>query len=142
LRHLLAGHVEEIVRPAERLMAELPARATLSGTLRAVLDRSLAAYASRGGLHQVFLERVSQDSRLRALAAGFRERGLAIGRKLVEHFAGPAARADEEATAQLLIGILEFCTHIGLTHPSLVTPQRASAVAIEMIACYFALPAR
>jgi AcrR family transcriptional regulator len=138
LKHLLTQHVEMLLQPAEALVRNLPPAATIGPTLTALVRESLRTHTAHAGLHRVFTERIMQDAKLRELAGVFRERGLQLGRTLVTRFGGARARADLEASAQVLIGLLEFCTHIGVLYPSQVTPHRACAVGCAMLCAYFA----
>jgi len=78
-----------------------------------------------------------KDPGLHLIAHQFRERGLELGRTLVKRFGGSLARKDVEATAQVVGGLVEFSTHIGLLYPSAVDNTRACSVAINMIKAYF-----
>lgn len=138
LKHLLTQHVEELLQPAEAFVRELPRHATIAPTLAALLRTSLRTHVAHAGLHRVFTERILQDAKLQALAGAFRERGLQLGRTLVSRFGGARATADLEASAEVLIGLLDFCTHIGVLYPSTVTPRRACAVGCAMLCAYFA----
>ncbi len=137
LQRVLYAHVEEILQPAEAVMAAPPRRATLSSTLRELIDCSISVHRNDPGLHRVFHERVMKDESLRAMAAGFRERGLEIGRTLVKRFGGALAKKDAEGTAQVFIGLFEFCTHIGSLYPSSVTTEHACKIGIDMTVAYF-----
>jgi len=137
LKQLLTHHVEMLLQPAETLLAHLPRNADMAATLTTLLRDSLRTHAAHAGLHSVFTERILQDAKLRQLSGVFRERGLQLGRLLIARFGGARAKADLEAAAQVLVGLLEFCTHIGILYPSNVTPERACAVGSAMLCAYF-----
>ncbi|MCX7004149.1 MAG: helix-turn-helix domain containing protein, partial [bacterium] len=118
LKQLLTQHVEMLLQPAEAFLAQLPRTADMAGTLATLLHDSLRTHAAHAGLHTVFTEPIMQDAKLRQLADVFRERGLQLGRILLARFGGARATADLEASAHVLVGLLEFCTHIGTLYSS------------------------
>lgn len=137
LRCILQEHAAVVLQPAEAMMAALPAKATLRDTLEKMTKGSVVFRKEQAGLHRVFLERVLKDPKLHSIAAKFREAGLAVGKRMAEQFGGPRAKRDIEATAQVFIGLFEYCANIGTVYASPVTRERAVRVAINMIAAYF-----
>ncbi len=137
LKQLLTHHVEMLLQPAETFLAHLPHGADMAKTLATLLRDSLRTHAAHAGLHMVFTERIMQDAKLRQLASIFYERGLQLGRTLIARFGGARAKADREASAHVLVGLLDFCTHIGILYPSNVTAERACAVGSAMLCAYF-----
>ena len=136
LLKVLDVHVEEILRPAEGIMANLPENASLRTTLHKLIECSTGTHRQDPGLHMIFHERIMKDEKFRAMVLQYRERGLDIGRELVKRFADARVKKDTETAAQVLVGLLEFCTHIGLLYPSKVSTERACEVGIDMIAAY------
>ena len=71
------------------------------------------------------------------LASTFRARGLSVGKRITQRFGGAKAKRDVEATAQVFIGLFEYCINLGMLYPSPVTRERAIRVAMDMITAYF-----
>jgi AcrR family transcriptional regulator len=137
LQRVLTEHADSVLNPAEKIVRSLRPNATFRRTLERMMRKTLADASHDAGLHRVFHERIVKDPRLRTVAARFRERGLALGRQLVERFGGPCALKDKDAAAEVLVGLLEFCTHIGVLYPAAVTAERACAVGVDMLVVYF-----
>ena len=137
LKKVLQQYVEEVLEPAEAYMATLKAADSLDTVLRTLIAYATDIHSRHPGLHRVFLERMMKDANLQAMALQYRDRGLAIGRKLVELYGGPRTKHDPEAAAQVTVGLLEFCTNIGLLYPAAIDYTRACQVGITMIKTYF-----
>ena len=137
LQTVLRAHAEELLAPAEDETAALPPKATLRATLAKLMRGTVAFHEKHAGLHRVLLERVLEDPRLRSVSTALRARGLDVSRRIARQFGGAAATRDVEATAQLFVGLLEFCVNIGLIYPSTVSRSRAVRVATDMIAAFF-----
>lgn len=137
LQQVLRDHAESRIEPAEKLIAALPPHATLRSLLARLMGGGAAPHSQQLRLHRVYLERVLEDPRLHSVAARFRQRGHAIGMSFVKRFGGPLARKDIEASAQVFLGLLEYCETLGIVYSSAVTRDRAIRVATDMIAAYF-----
>ena len=137
LKEVLLRHVEKIVAPLEEYITAMSESAELEVVLQDLISFTITAHNTDPGIHTVFLSRIMKDPGLHLIANQFRERGLDLGRTLVSRFGGSMARKDAEATAQVVGGLVEFCTHIGLLYPSTVDNTRACTVAIDMIKAYF-----
>ena len=137
LMKLLQQHVEEVLKPAEAYMAKLKGTEKLESVLKKLIACSADIHTRHPGLHRVFLSRMMKDANLQVMALQYRDRGCAIGRELVRRFGGPRTKKDPEAAAQVVVGLLEFCTHIGLLYPSTVDYKRACRTGIDMIKSYF-----
>ncbi len=136
LKKILEEHVENILYPAEEIMNSLTKKSTLRATLKNLI-RTALDFHEEVELHRVFHERIMKDPNFHAMAAGYRDRGLEICRKLVEKFGGSKAKKELEASAQVLVGLLDFCTHVNTLYPSKITQEEACKVGIEMIIAYF-----
>jgi len=137
LKEVLVRHVEEIVTPLEEYIDAMPDSADLETVLKDLITFTIKAHNTDPGIHTVFHSRIMKDPGLHLIANQFRERGLDVGRTLVKRFGGSLAQKDAEATAQVVGGLVEFSTHIGLLYPSTVDNTRACTVAIDMIKAYF-----
>ena len=137
LQQVLSDHAESRIEPAEKMVATLPPRATLRSTLALLMSGGAAAQSQQTRMHRVFLERILEDPRLHSIAARFRQRGHDIGVGFIRRFGGPLARKDIEASAQVFLGLLEYCETLGTVYSSAVTRDRAIRVATDMIAAYF-----
>jgi AcrR family transcriptional regulator len=137
LKEVLTKHVEDIVTPLEEYISSMPDSADLKDVLRDLIGFTVKAHNTDPGIHKVFLSRIMKDPGLHLTANQFRERGLKLARILVKRFGGSMAQKDIEATVQVVSGLVEFSTHIGLLYPSNVDNTRACTVAIDMIQAYF-----
>lgn len=137
LKEVLLRHVKEIFTPLEEYIVNMPDSADLEVVLRELIGYTILFHNTDPGLHKVFHTRIMKDPGLHQIATQFRERGLELGRTLVKRFGGSLAQKDPEATAQVVVGLVEFSTHIGLLYPSEVDNNRACMVAIDMIKSYF-----
>jgi AcrR family transcriptional regulator len=142
LARVLAAHADGVLSPAEEIVESLPARASLRRTLERMVAKALESAEKEVGLHRVFHDRVAKDPNLHSVSLQFRKRGLALGRRLVERFGGACTKRDTDAAAEVVVGLLEFCTHVGILYPASVTPERASAAGIDMLVAYFSATRR
>lgn len=137
LQKVLQEHVEEILHPAEEIMANLPRNADVKSTLKKIINCFIKVQKQEFGLQNIFFERRLTDENFRKFVIQYRERGREIGRQLVTKFGSAKAKRNKEATAQVIVGLLDFCVHIGRVFPSDVTVEQACRVGIEMITSYF-----
>jgi len=136
LRKILQDHVEEILQPAEKIMKELPKDADLQTTLTRLINCSIGAHKKETGLESLFNERIVNDEKFRALVMQYRSRGHEIGRQLVKRFGKTKVKKNKETAAQVIVGLLDFCTHIGTVYPSDISTKSACKVGIDMITSY------
>jgi len=137
LATVLSAHVEELLRPAEAMIADAAPRASLRATLRALLQQSSAVQDAYPGLHRVFHERIIQDARLQEMVAGFRARSRTVIRQLFA-LHGYRRLHDPDAVAEVALGLLEYCTHIGTLHQSPISRAKACAIAADMLDTFLA----
>jgi len=142
LAHVLRQHADSLLTPGEEIVESLPARASLRKTLERVVAVALVSAKHERGLHRVFHERIVEDPNLQSLAIQYRERGLLLGRRLVERFGGACACKDTDAAAEIVVGLLDFCTHVGVLYPAAVSPERACAAGIDMLVEYLSAERR
>jgi len=136
LRRILQDHVEEILQPAEKIMQEIPKNAEVKTVLRKLINCFTEVHKKNAGLQILFHERIMNDKKFRALVMQYRNRGREIGRQLVKRFGNLKTKKNNEAEAQVIVGLLDFCTHIGTVFPSDVTIEDACQVGVNMIGAY------
>jgi len=135
LRRILQNHVEEILQPAEKVMQEIPDNAEVKTVLCKLINCFTEIHKKNAGLQIIFHERIMNDEKFRTLVMQYRNRGREIGRQLVKRFG--KKKKNNEAEAQVIVGLLDFCTHIGTVFPSNVTIEEACRVGVDMIGAYF-----
>ena len=136
LRKILQEHVEEILQPAEKVMQEIPDNAEVKDVLCKLINCFTEIHKKNEGLQILFHERIMNDEKFRALVMQYRNRGREIGRQLVKRFGCFKTKNNKEAEAQVVVGLLDFCTHIGTVFPSGVTIEEACKVGVDMIGAY------
>jgi len=134
LRKILQDHIEEILYPAEKIMREIPDNAEVKTVLSQLINCITEIHKKNAGLQIIFHERIMNDEKFRTLVMQYRNRGREIGRQLVKRFG--KKKKNNEAEAQVIVGLLDFCTHIGTVFPSNVTIEEACKVGVEMITVY------
>jgi|GEM_PF-2357580 len=137
LATVLSSHVEELLRPAEAMIAAATPRASLRATLRALLRQSSAVQDAYPGLHRVFHERIIQDARMQEMVTGFRARSRMIIRQLFA-LHGYRGQHASEAVAEVSLGLLEYCSNIGILYHSPVSREKACAIAADMLDTFLA----
>jgi len=78
-----------------------------------------------------------KDIDFQTVVAGYCERGLEICKKLVLQFGNRKAKKDLEASAQVIVGLLDVCTHINTLYPTKINREKACDIGIAMIIAYF-----
>lgn len=137
LSHIMQIHIENIMAPAEEYLRTLPPKASARDVLLALLKKD--TIADNVELHRVFHDRMQKDDRFKAIAATFQARALDIGRELVRRFGHTCATKDIDAAAEVVIALLEHCTHAGFVKPSAVSHAQTVRVGVDMIDAYFRL---
>ena len=135
LATVLEAHVQELLAPAETIVRTRAPRASLRATLTTLLEHGMRAHEEYPGLHRVFYERIIQDPRLHAIAGRFRARGRAVVQALITQYSRRPVR-DLDATTEVILGLLEYCTNIGTLYVSSVSRAQACTVAIDMIGAH------
>ncbi|NLF39342.1 TetR/AcrR family transcriptional regulator [bacterium] len=136
LLRILNEHVTRVLEPAEKLVRTLPRDATLRQALEGLARLATHTHHGGAGLDHVLYARAFLDPKLRSAGIQFRARGLAVCRIIVRRHGAALPAREREAAAQLLIGMLEFCSHLGVLYPTTVPQGRAFAVLIDMVAAY------
>ena len=136
LKKIFEEHVESIFRPTEKLIDSLNNKSTLRKTLEKLIDNALRSN-EEVEMHRIFFEQILKDIHFKSIVDGYCMRGLEICKKLVLQFGGKKAKKDLEASAQVIVGLLDFCTHIDIYYPTKITREKACDVGIEMIIAYF-----
>ena len=137
LQEVLRQHIEEILCPAEKIMDELSANANIEKTLKKLISCFIKVHKIEPGLQNIFFEKRITDNEFKTFVVEYRERGRQIGRRLIERFANRKVKRSKEAAAQVIVGLLDFCTHIGTAFPSEITIEQACKIGVEMIVSYF-----
>ena len=136
LKKIFEEHVESIFQPTEKLIDSLNNKSTLRKTLEKLIANALRSN-EEVEMHRIFLEQILKDIHFKTIVDGYCMRGLEICKKLVLQFGSKKAKKDLEASAQVIVGLLDFCTHIDIYYPSKTTREEACDVGIEMIISYF-----
>ncbi len=136
LKKILKEHVENILQPAEAVMDSLNEKSSLRSTLKKLIMTALDS-PEDVGMDKIFHEQIMKDKELQALAAGYRDRGLDICKKLVQQFGNKKAKKDLEASAQIVVGLLDYCTHVNTLFPTNIPREKACEIGIAMIIAYF-----
>ena len=136
LRNIFEEHVESIFQPTEKLIDSLNKKSTLRNTLEKLIANALHSH-EEVEMHRIFLEQILNDIHFKNVVDGYCMRGLDICKKLVLQFGGKKAKKDLEASAQVIVGLMDFCTHVNIYYPSKITREEACDVGIEMIIAYF-----
>ena len=136
LKKIFEEHVESIFQPTEKLIGSLNNKSTLHKTLEKLIANALQSN-EEVEMHRIFLEQILKDIHFKSIVDGYCMRGLEICKKLVLQFGGKKAKKDLEASAQVIVGLLDFCTHIDIYYPSRISREKACDVGIEMIIAYF-----
>ena len=136
LRKIFEEHVENILQPAESLMDSLNKNSTVRSTLKKLIMTALQS-KEEVEMHRIFLEQMMKDIDFQTVVAGYCARGLEICKKLVLKFGNKKAKNNLDASAQVIVGLLDYCTHINILYPSKITREKACDVGIAMIIAYF-----
>ena len=136
LKKIFEEHVESIFQPTEKLIDSLNKKSTLRKTLEKLVETALQSH-EEVEMHRIFLEQILKDIHFKTVVDGFCMRGHEICKKLVLQFGNKNAKKDLEASVQVIVGLLDLCTHIDIYYPANVTRERACKIGIEMIIAYF-----
>jgi len=136
LRKIFEEHIESIFQPTEKLIDSLNKKSTLHNTLEKLIANALHSH-EEVEMHRIFLEQILNDAHFKNVVDGYCMRGLNICKKLVLQFGNKKAKKKLEASAQVIVGLLDFCTHVNIYYPSKITREEACEVGIEMIIAYF-----
>ncbi len=136
LKKIFEEHVESIFQPTEKLIDSLNNKSTLRKTLEKLIDNALRSN-EEVEMHRIFLEQILKDIHFKSIVDGYCMRGLEICKKLVLQFGSKKVKKDLEASAQVIVGLLDFCTHVNIYYPSRISREKACDVGIEMIIAYF-----
>ncbi len=135
LRTIFEDHVESIFLPTENLIDSLNKSSTLRKTLGKLIETALQSH-EEVEMHRIFLEQILKDVHFKSVVDGYCMRGLKICKKLVLQFGNKKVKKELEASAQVIVGLLDFCTHINIYYPSNITREEACKVGIAMIIAY------
>jgi len=135
LRTIFEDHVESIFLPTKNLIDSLNKRSTLRKTLEKLIETALQSH-EEVEMHRIFLEQILKDIHFKSVVDGYCMRGLEICKKLVLQFGNKKVKKELEASAQVIVGLLDFCTHINIYYPSNITREEACKVGIAMIIAY------
>ncbi|RLD12277.1 MAG: hypothetical protein DRI44_01180 [Chlamydiae bacterium] len=136
LRKIFEEHVENILQPAEELMDSLNRQSSVQSTLKRLIMTALQS-KEEIEMHKIFLEQMMKDIDFQTVGAGYCDRGLEICKKLVLRFGNKKAKKDLEASAQVIVGLLDVCTHINTLYPAKISREKACDIGIAMIIAYF-----
>ena len=135
LRKIFEEHVESIFQPIEILIDSLNKSSTLKKTLEKLIETALRSH-EEVEMHRIFLEQILNDVYFKSVVDGYCMRGLEICKKIVLQFGNRKAKKNLEASAQVIVGLLDFCSHVNVYYPSNITREDACKVGIAMIIAY------